>query len=257
LSAISSVRPVKFEVKSKKEVDFKFSRGIISADDLFCKDSTMAGLRALHRQTRFNQVLNVAAELFASRGYEATRIEEIAESAQVAPGTVYNYFATKPNILMALAVRHVRAAYPKRRELVRNPPSDPIAAIHAFEKLLTIQALQTLDRECWRVILSSPYREPGSPAHRMSGRFQRMIKRHYVQMLSGFQKRGKIKKDIDIEVLADFITAIGTYHFGRLVSSDTMTIEDLQKTVEEQLSLVFTGIIAKPRSSKPKRPGHE
>jgi AcrR family transcriptional regulator len=103
----------------------------------------MAGLRALHRQTRFNQMLNVAAELFASQGYEATRIEEIAESAQVAPGTVYNYFTSKPNILMALAVRHVRAAYPERRDLVRDPPDDLIEAVYAFEKLLTAQALRT------------------------------------------------------------------------------------------------------------------
>jgi AcrR family transcriptional regulator len=210
----------------------------------------MAGLRALHRQTRFNQVLNVAAELFASRGYEATRIEEIAESAQVAPGTVYNYFASKPNILMALAVRHVRAAFPKRRDLVRNPPPDPAEAIHAFEKLLAIQALQTLNRECWRVILSSPYREPGGPAHRLSERFQRMIKRHYVQMLTGFQKRGRIKKDVDVDVLADLITDIGTYHFGRLVSSDTMTIEDMLKAEEGYLSLVFPGVIIRPRPDR-------
>ena len=210
----------------------------------------MAGLRALHRQTRFNQVLNVASELFASRGYEATRIEEIAESAQVAPGTVYNYFATKPNILMALAVRHVRAAFPKRRELVRNPPDDPVEAIRAFEKLLTMQALQTLNRECWRVILSAPYREPGGSAHRLSQRFQMIIKRHYIQMLATFQKRGSIKKDVDIKLLADLITAVGTYHFSRLISSDTMTIEELRVKVEEHLDLVFTGVIAKTSKKK-------
>lgn len=210
----------------------------------------MAGLRALHRQTRFNQVLTVAAELFASQGYEATRIEEIAESAQVAPGTVYNYFTSKPNILMALAVRHVRAAYPERRDLVRNPPDDPIEAIHAFEKLLTVQALRTLDRECWRVIFSAPYREPGGPQHRLSQRFQGIIKRHYIQLLGGFQKRGSIKKDVDIALLADLITAIGTYHFSRLISSDTMTLEELRRTVEEHLDLVFTGVISKTRNKK-------
>lgn len=210
----------------------------------------MAGLRALHRQTRFNQVLNVAAELFAAQGYEATRIEEIAESAQVAPGTVYNYFTSKPNILMALAVRHVRAAYPERRDLVRNPPADPIEAIYAFEKLLTEQALRTLNRECWRVILSAPYREPGGSAHRLAQRFQGIIKRHYIQLLGGFQKRGSLKKDVDIRLLADLITAVGTYHFSRLISSDTMTIEELRMTVEEHLDLVFTGVITKTRQKK-------
>lgn len=210
----------------------------------------MAGLRALHRQNRFNQVLNVAAELFASQGYEATRIEEIAETAQVAPGTIYNYFTSKPNILMALAVRHVRAAYPERRDLARNPPEDPITAIYAFEKLLTEQALRTLNRECWRVILAAPYREPGGSAHRLSQRFQGIIKRHYIQMLTRFQKRGSIKKDVDVGLLSDLIVAIGTYHFSRLISSDSMTIEELRVTVEGHLDPVFTGVIAKTRKKK-------
>ncbi len=210
----------------------------------------MAGLRALHRQTRFNQMLNVAAELFASQGYEATRIEDIAESAQVAPGTVYNYFTSKPNILMALAVRHVRAAYPARRDLVRDPPDDPIEAIYAFEKLLTAQALRTLNRECWRVIFSAPYREPDGPQHHLSRRFQGIIKRHYIRLLGHFQKRGSVRKDVDIGLLADLITAVGTYQFGRLVSSDTMTLDELQDAVEQHLGLIFTGVIAKTLKKK-------
>ncbi|MGF7209898.1 AcrR family transcriptional regulator [Skermanella aerolata] len=212
----------------------------------------MAGLRARHRQARVEQVLNVASELFASQGYETTRIEEIAESAQVAPATVYNYFTTKANILTTLAVRHVRASLPERRALVRDPPADPMDAIRAFEKLLADQALRTLSRECWRAILSAPYREPRGTAHRVSLRFQWLIKRHYVLMLTGFQERGTIKKGVDLDVLADLVTAIGTYHFSRLVSDDEMTIDDLKEAVERHLDLVFAGVIAQPNPKAPK-----
>jgi AcrR family transcriptional regulator len=214
----------------------------------------MAGLRARHRQARVEQVLNAASTLFFERGYEATRIEEIAESAEVAPATVYNYFTSKPNILTALAIRHVRAALPERRALVRNPPDDPVAAIRAFEKLLADQALRTLSRECWRVILSAPFREPGGDAHRMGKRFNWLIRRHYTLMLRHFQRQGRIKRSVDVESLAGLVTAIGTHHFSRLVSDDAMTLDDLKAAVEQHLELVFIGVISKPRRPRTENP---
>jgi AcrR family transcriptional regulator len=91
----------------------------------------MAGsrLRQKHKRRRTAQVLDAADALFAEQGYEATRIEEIAESASVAPATVYNYFATKPNLLMELALRHVHAALPERRAFLQNLPQEPTKGI--------------------------------------------------------------------------------------------------------------------------------
>lgn len=214
----------------------------------------MVGLRARHKQARVTQVLDAASALFAEQGYEATRIEEIAERATVAPATVYNYFTTKPNILLALAVRHVRASLPERKALVRNPPDDPVAAIYAFEALLADQALRHLTRECWRVILSAPFREPGGGAHRTAQRFGLLIRRHYVRLLSGFQARGAIKPNIDLEELAALAYAIGTHHFGRLAADEAMTLDDLKAAVERQLALVFEGVVATPSPAVPAPP---
>jgi AcrR family transcriptional regulator len=213
----------------------------------------MGGLWARHRQMRVGQVLDAASTLFAERGYEATRIEEIAKRAAVAPTTIYNYFATKPNILLALAVRHVRASLPERHAIVRNPPDDPVAAVQAFERLLADQALRHLSRECWRVIMASPYREPGGAAHRTSLRLNRLIRSHYVRMLSGFKERGMIKRNVDVEALAELVYAIGTHHFGRLVSNDAMTLDDLKISVERHLDLVFAGVIDEPRQRRSKK----
>jgi AcrR family transcriptional regulator len=65
----------------------------------------MAAKKAVQspRERRVTKVLDAAQELFATRGYEATLVAEIAESPSVAPATIYNYFSTKPNLLMELA----------------------------------------------------------------------------------------------------------------------------------------------------------
>ena len=78
------------------------------------------GLRERQKRLRSSKMLDAASALFAGQGYDATGIEAIAERADVAPATVYNYFETKPNLLMALALRHVQVAMPERRTFLKS-----------------------------------------------------------------------------------------------------------------------------------------
>ena len=50
---------------------------------------------------RRRRILEAATELFATRGYRRTSISEIAKQAGIAKGTVYLYFATKSELLLA------------------------------------------------------------------------------------------------------------------------------------------------------------
>ena len=47
------------------------------------------------------KILRAASELFAAAGYRKTSVEEVAERAGVAKGTVYLYFQTKLELLIA------------------------------------------------------------------------------------------------------------------------------------------------------------
>jgi AcrR family transcriptional regulator len=49
------------------------------------------------------RILASARQLFASRGFEATTTRDIADAAEIASGTLFNYFATKEAILANLA----------------------------------------------------------------------------------------------------------------------------------------------------------
>jgi AcrR family transcriptional regulator len=54
-------------------------------------------------QTR-EHLLDVAAGLFADKGYNETTIEDIARAAGSSRATVYSYFSTKDDILRTLAI---------------------------------------------------------------------------------------------------------------------------------------------------------
>ena len=61
----------------------------------------------LSRQ-RAERILEAAAAVFARKGFHQATIREIAELADVAEGTIYNYFADKRDLLVAMT-RHVIA----------------------------------------------------------------------------------------------------------------------------------------------------
>lgn len=54
------------------------------------------------REQKRQLFLQAAAEVFARKGYHATRVAEIARQAGVGKGTLYEYFATKEELFYAL-----------------------------------------------------------------------------------------------------------------------------------------------------------
>jgi AcrR family transcriptional regulator len=59
------------------------------------------GLRERKRARTAEQIEEAALELFRAKGYNATTVEDIAESVQISRATVFRYFPAKEDILFA------------------------------------------------------------------------------------------------------------------------------------------------------------
>lgn len=73
-------------------------------------DSTRTRPKQKRGQMRTEAILNAAAELFAEQGYANTTVVQIAERADAAVGTLYQFFTNKEDILKALVERYVERA---------------------------------------------------------------------------------------------------------------------------------------------------
>jgi len=58
--------------------------------------------RGRQREFRREQLLEVAARLFAQRGLEGTTTKDIAREAGVSPGLLYHYYPSKEDLLVAV-----------------------------------------------------------------------------------------------------------------------------------------------------------
>ncbi|MFI5958921.1 TetR/AcrR family transcriptional regulator [Cryptosporangium sp. NPDC051539] len=78
------------------------------------------GLRERKKQQMRHQLADVAARLFAEHGYDAVSVSDVARAAGVSDQTVFNYFPTKPELVLDRA-EEIREFY---RETVRDRPDD-------------------------------------------------------------------------------------------------------------------------------------
>jgi AcrR family transcriptional regulator len=89
---------------------------------------------------RRRQILDAATRVFAERGYPRATIRQVARSAGVAEGTIYNYFADKEDLLFGLLDRVNESD--RRPEVFAelastgNEAPAPAAVRAAFEALL-------------------------------------------------------------------------------------------------------------------------
>ncbi len=101
---------------------------------------------------RQSEILAAAARVFAEKSYAQATTREIAAEADIAEGTLYNYFASKREILLAIA------------STVKAPMEDAVAEamgmetraamVYMFEKALDLSAARldfarTLVGEAW------------------------------------------------------------------------------------------------------------
>lgn len=67
----------------------------------------MATTRNAHTDSRLPQLLDEAARLFRTRGFEGTSMRDIARAVGMLPGSLYCHFETKEALLVAVYVKGV------------------------------------------------------------------------------------------------------------------------------------------------------
>lgn len=90
---------------------------------------TTSSAREQPRAQRQEEIQKAAFEIFATHGFEAARMDDVARRAGVAKGTIYLYFPDKERLFQAV----VRGLIPKRLDvLVESLPGPPAAVLKAL-----------------------------------------------------------------------------------------------------------------------------
>lgn len=95
--------------------------------------------KRLKADERREEIIRAARMLFSRNGYEATRVEEIAEAAGCTTGPVYHFFGTKREIYAAAlraGIRDAATGLAEAREQAGDDPSALDLLIHSCDHIL-------------------------------------------------------------------------------------------------------------------------
>jgi TetR/AcrR family transcriptional regulator, fatty acid metabolism regulator protein len=80
--------------------------------------------RERQNAARSEQILDAATRLFAEKGFHRTTTRDIADAADMAEGTLYNYFANKDDLLFGIMQRLTKAMTFNALHIEAQPSAD-------------------------------------------------------------------------------------------------------------------------------------
>lgn len=200
-------------------------------------------MRERQKQARYERILASARALFNSLGFDNTTMAAIAEKAEVSTPTVFNYFKTKDQLLLALVLQVHRETQEWVHGFRPKSKSDLAQAICEFLGSYTRTSLKSINRETWRYVESTSIRLPDSDFvkqyHALSGE----MSADFYEFLSRTVKNRSLVATDNFKTIAEIIFNHWGVLFVELVRDESVTVEDHLKRLHEDLDALISSII--------------
>jgi AcrR family transcriptional regulator len=144
------------------------------------------------------KILQVALRLFREQGFEATTMEAIAETADIAKGTLYNYFPVKEAILDEYIRRNFQERSLAMTEKMQQLPDTSARMAEVFSELLSGVQAQKVIFEKYLIYRMQHWASFQLQEHEKSGFL--LLAAEIVRL---GQLDGELRKDLPAGVLED------------------------------------------------------
>ncbi len=194
----------------------------------------MTGLRARQKADKNRRILEAATGLFREVGYDAARIEDIAERAAVSVGTFYNYYQSKGDMLLATVAMEVEEVIDAGRSIVCDPPRDVLLAVSRLIDQYYDHSLVYLSKEMWRTAMAISIQQPETPFSRRYTDLDRALCAQVSTLVRNLQARGAVREGIDTAAVGAMFFNNLNMMFTDFVRDEAMTLERLKHEVARQ-----------------------
>ena len=201
----------------------------------------MSGLRERQKAHRHDRILDAAARLFREHGYETVKMEAIAAAAEVAIGTIYNYYRNKGDLLVAIVSLEVEQVLEAGEGVIADPPGTAEAAVDALIGGYVEHSLHHLSKEMWRQAMAISTTQPSSPFGETYADLDVALARQTCQLLEKLQRLGILDRAADAASLGDVIFNNTNMNFIIFVKAEAMGMPDLRATLRRQHRALLSG----------------
>lgn len=203
-------------------------------------------LREQQRSKRQRAILLAAAESFKRKGIDGSKMEEIAAAAQVSPGTLYNYFPSKDELVRSLTELYRLDVSQQREAVLENPELKPQEAFCELYRLWIDGAEKYLSRDVWRygqvVGLISNMAQP----RHVAWLNELELIDAQEQLLKFHVGLSNLPETIDARAWAYCLHAVGFFWWMYYLGNDAIDSQFAKERISEQFELLFKSIQVTP-----------
>ncbi len=206
------------------------------------------GLRRRKKAQRRQEILRCAEHLFAQDGVEAATMAAIAERAGISPPTVFNYFGSKENILVALITE---GAERERLRHLNQPRQTGCHFAHVLGDLvceLTENTMRIAGRRIWRYAEAANIRRPGSAFETQFAHSNNELFNLIIAFLGAYDIKLRNGKNPDTNALAAMFLDRWNARYLEYIKDESMPMaghyDILRSDIDTMVSLLFDDAFA-------------
>ncbi|MFC1845893.1 TetR/AcrR family transcriptional regulator [Chloroflexota bacterium] len=203
----------------------------------------MVSLREKQKERREQSILAAATELLELKGYRNTSIEEIAEKAEVGVGTVYNYFHSKSELVLALTAEWHKEMLEKGQVFINNPPDDPVEAIVSLFYLYIEVGISKFSKSLLMELTGITFTEQFFMKEHLKMDYDLIAQ--LTELIKKIKSRGHLARGIKPEEAVSLLYMVLITYLILFMSNNEMTLEAAIKTMKDTVCLIFTGLAPK------------
>jgi AcrR family transcriptional regulator len=201
----------------------------------------MSGLREKQKAHRHDRIIEAASRLFRELGYEDVKMEAIAAVAEVATGTIYNYYRNKGDLLVAIVSLEVEEVLRAGEAVIADPPRSAEDAVDALVGGYVEHSLHYLSKEMWRQAMAISTTQPISPFGETYAALDLALARQTCELLEKLQALGLLGREADPDSLGEVIFNNTNMNFIVFVKTEAMELVDLRQILRRQHRAVLSG----------------
>jgi AcrR family transcriptional regulator len=200
----------------------------------------MVGLREKQKAHRHGRIIDAAARLFREQGYEDVKMESIAVAAEVATGTIYNYYRNKGDLLVAIVSLEVEEVLRAGESVIADPPRSADDAVDALVGGYVEHSLHYLSKEMWRQAMGISTTQPMSPFGEIYAALDLALARQTCELLQKLQALGLLSPEADPASLGEVIFNNTNMNFIVFVKTEAMEMAELRTLLRRQHRAVLS-----------------
>jgi len=189
--------------------------------------------RKTRKENTRKKIFKAALELFTSKGFEKTIIEDITKRANVAKGTFYNFFSKKEDVLVYYLESKIAESHEKFR--INNGSN----FIEQYKGLLS-NYLNFIfkNKNFAKIILKERVMSQGSKRNP----YELKIKQRIAQLVDLAKQREEIRDHIDTSRIVEVVTGINTLYIIYWVNGSLKNKEECIARICEAVDHFLDGI---------------